>query len=149
MFACFFSFSYGQKGIADMKDTLPTDPNVIIGKLDNGLIYYIRRNAKPEKRVELRLAVNAGSVQENDSQQGLAHFTEHMCFNGTKNYPHNDLVDFLQKTGVKFGADINASTSFDQTIYMLQLPTDRKTLWKKEYRFLKTGLTRLLLMIKK
>lgn len=128
MFACLFSFSYGQKGIADMKDTLPADPNVVIGKLDNGLTYYIRKNSKPEKRVELRLAVNAGSVQENNSQQGLAHFTEHMCFNGTKNYPHNDLVDFLQKTGVKFGADINASTSFDQTIYMLQLPTDSKGL---------------------
>ncbi len=131
VFACIFSISFGQKGIADMKDTLPTDPNVVIGKLDNGLTYYIRKNGKPEKRVELRLAVNAGSVQENDSQQGLAHFTEHMCFNGTKNYPHNDLVDFLQKTGVKFGADINASTSFDQTIYMLQLPTDSKDLVEK------------------
>jgi zinc protease len=131
VFACLFSISYGQKGIADMKDTLPVDPNVVIGKLDNGLMYYIRKNGKPEKRVELRLVENAGSVQENDSQQGLAHFTEHMCFNGTKNYPHNDLVDFLQKTGVRFGADINASTSFDQTIYMLQLPTDSKDLVEK------------------
>ena len=131
MFACFFSFSYGQKGIADLKDTLPSDPSVIIGKLDNGLIYYIRRNAKPEKRVELRLAVNAGSVLENNSQQGLAHFTEHMCFNGTKNFPHNDLVDFLQKTGVKFGADINAHTGFDETVYELQLPTDQKDLVEK------------------
>jgi zinc protease len=131
MFACLFSVSYGQKGIADLKDTLPTDPNVVVGKLDNGLIYYIRRNSKPEKRVELRLAVNAGSVLENNSQQGLAHFTEHMCFNGTKNFPHNDLVDFLQKTGVKFGADINAHTSFDETEYQLQLPTDNKDLVEK------------------
>jgi zinc protease len=131
VFACLFSITYGQKGIADLKDTLPTDPNVIIGKLDNGLIYYIRRNSKPEKRVELRLAVNAGSVLENNSQQGLAHFTEHMCFNGTKNYPHNDLVDFLQKTGVKFGADINAHTGFDETVYELQLPTDEKDIVEK------------------
>jgi len=131
VFACIFSISFGQKGIADMKDTLPADPSVVVGKLDNGLTYYIRKNSKPEKRVELRLAVNAGSVQENNSQQGLAHFTEHMCFNGTKNYPHNDLVDFLQKTGVKFGADINAYTSFDETVYMLQLPTDNKDLVEK------------------
>src|SRR5271157_2798074 len=107
---------------------IPIDPNVKIGLLPNGMKYYIRKNLKPEKRVELRLAVNAGSVQENDSQQGLAHFTEHMCFNGTKNYPHNDLVDFLQKTGVRFGADINAHTSFDETEYQLQLPTDNKDL---------------------
>jgi zinc protease len=131
LFICLFSVSYGQKGITDLKDTLPVDPNIVIGKLDNGLTYYIRKNSKPEKRVELRLAVNAGSVQENNSQQGLAHFTEHMCFNGTKNYPHNDLVDFLQKTGVKFGADINAYTSFDETVYMLQLPTDDKALVEK------------------
>jgi zinc protease len=121
---CLGGYSYGQKGVTNLKDTLPNDPNVVIGKLDNGLTYYIRKNSKPEKRVELRLAVNAGSVLENKSQLGLAHFTEHMCFNGTKNFPHNELVNFLQKTGVKFGADINAYTSFDETVYMLQLPTD-------------------------
>ncbi len=133
--ACISAFSYGQKavptgrqGTLNLKDTIPTDPNVVVGKLDNGLVYYIRKNKKPENRVELRLAVNAGSVLENESQKGLAHFTEHMCFNGTKNFPHNELVNFLQKTGVKFGADINAYTSFDQTVYMLQLPTDKKEL---------------------
>jgi zinc protease len=126
--ASLLTYSYGQKGITNLKDTIPTDPNVVVGKLDNGLTYYIRKNKKPENRVELRLAVNAGSILENKSQQGLAHFTEHMCFNGTKNFPHNKLVDFLQKTGVKFGADINAGTSFDQTIYMLQIPTDNKGL---------------------
>lgn len=128
---CFCGYSYGQKGVTNLKDTLPNDPNVIIGKLDNGLTYYIRKNAKPEKRVELRLAVNAGSVLESKNQLGLAHFTEHMCFNGTKNFPHNELVNFLQKTGVKFGADINAYTSFDETVYMLQMPTDDSTLLQK------------------
>jgi len=128
---CFASFSFGQKGISNLKDTLPVDPNVIVGKLDNGLTYYIRKNVKPEKRVELRLAVNAGSMMENKSQLGLAHFTEHMCFNGTTNFPHNELVNFLQKTGVKFGADINAYTSFDETVYMLQVPTDDSVTLKK------------------
>ncbi|MFH0865572.1 MAG: insulinase family protein [Bacteroidota bacterium] len=126
-----FSFSYGQKGITNLTDTLPVDPNVVIGKLDNGLTYYIRKNSKPENRVELRLMVNAGSIMENSSQLGLAHFTEHMCFNGTTNFPHNELVDFLQKTGVKFGADINAYTSFDETVYMLQIPTDDTVLVEK------------------
>jgi zinc protease len=107
-----------------------------MGKLDNGLVYYIRYNKKPEKRVELRLAVNAGSVLENDDQQGLAHFMEHMNFNGTKSFPHNQLIDFLQKTGVKFGADINAYTSFDETVYMLQLPTDDSALLNKGYQVL-------------
>lgn len=126
-----FCFSYGQKGVTNLTDTLPLDPNVVIGKLDNGLTYYIRKNSKPENRVELRLMVNAGSIMENNSQLGLAHFVEHMCFNGTKNFPHNDLVDFLQKTGVKFGADINAYTSFDETVYMLQVPTDDTTIVEK------------------
>jgi zinc protease len=128
---CFVSFSYGQKGIMNATDTLPIDPNVIVGKLDNGLTYYIRKNKKPENRVELRLAVNAGSILENPSQLGLAHFTEHMCFNGTKTFPGNGMVDFLQKLGVAFGADINAYTSFDETVYMLQIPTDNKETFQK------------------
>ena len=107
-----------------LTDPLPIDPNVKIGKLSNGLTYYIRRNPKPEKKVELRLAVNAGSVLENDNQQGLAHFMEHMGFNGSKHFPKNELVDFLQKSGVKFGADLNAYTSFDETVYILPIPTD-------------------------
>lgn len=123
-----FCFSYGQKGIKNFTDTLPVDTNVIIGKLDNGLTYYIRRNTKPEKRVELRLAVNAGSILENESQKGLAHFTEHMAFNGTKTFSGNKMVDYLQKYGIKFGGDLNAYTSFDETVYMLKLPTDNKNL---------------------
>lgn len=103
---------------------IPTDPNVKVGKLDNGLTYYIRNNGKPEDKVELRLAVNAGSIMETDRQLGLAHFMEHMNFNGTKNFEKNDLVDYLQSIGVKFGADLNAYTSFDETVYILPIPSD-------------------------
>jgi zinc protease len=136
LFVAGTSFLFGQTTQIDLSTPLAVDPNVRIGKLDNGLVYYIRYNKKPEKRVELRLAVNAGSVLENDDQQGLAHFMEHMNFNGTKSFPHNQLIDFLQKTGVKFGADINAYTSFDETVYMLQLPTDDSTLLNKGYQVL-------------
>ena len=128
------SLLFGQTSQIDLTTPLAIDPDVRIGKLDNGLVYYIRYNKKPEKRVELRLAVNVGSVLENDDQQGLAHFMEHMNFNGTKTFPHNELIDFLQKTGVKFGADINAYTSFDETVYMLQLPTDDSVLLNKGYQ---------------
>jgi len=129
-------FLSGQTTEIDYTTKLAIDPNVRIGELGNGLIYYIRKNAKPEKRVELRLVVNAGSILENDDQQGLAHFAEHMCFNGTKTFPKNELIDFLQKTGVQFGADINAYTSFDQTVYMLQLPTDEEGLVEKGFQVL-------------
>src|SRR5688572_15886545 len=77
-------------------DFLPTDPDVTIGTLPNGLRYYIKANQKPEKRAELRLAVKVGSIMEDDNQQGLAHFLEHMCFNGTKRFPKQDLVNFLE-----------------------------------------------------
>lgn len=103
---------------------LPVDPNVIIRKLDNGLTYYIRKNTEPEQRAELRLVVNAGSVMENDDQQGLAHLLEHMAFNGTANFKKQELVDYLESIGTKFGPDLNAYTSFDETVYMLKVPTD-------------------------
>jgi zinc protease len=105
-------------------DLLPLDPDVLVGKLPNGLTYYIRRNVEPKNRAELYLVTSAGSLLEEDNQQGLAHFTEHMAFNGTRDYPKNDLVDYLQKAGVKFGADLNAFTSFEETVYQLPLPTD-------------------------
>jgi len=89
----------GAIGQYKMTDPVPTDPDIKIGKLPNGLTYYIRKNVKPEKKVELRLAVNAGSVLENDNQRGLAHFMEHMGFNGSTHFPKNELVDFLQKSG--------------------------------------------------
>lgn len=103
---------------------IPVDPNVKIGKLDNGLTYYIRQNPKPEDKVELRLVVNAGSILEDEDQLGLAHFMEHMCFNGTANFEKNELVDYLQSIGVQFGAHLNAYTSFDETVYILPIPSD-------------------------
>ena len=120
----------------DLNAPLPVDPKVRIGKLDNGMMYYIRQNKKPEKRVELRLVVNTGSVMETDIQQGLAHFCEHMCFNGTTHFPKNELVNYLQKIGVRFGADINAYTSFDETVYMLQIPTDKEGMLESGYQVL-------------
>ncbi len=113
---------------ADMNKPIPPDPNIRTGKLDNGLTYYVKQNSMPEKRMEMRLAINAGSICETDNQQGLAHFCEHMCFNGTKHFPSNKMVDMLEEMGVKFGAELNAYTSFDQTIYMLKVPTD-SILW--------------------
>src|SRR6266571_1797113 len=110
---------------------LPVDSNVIIGKLPNGLTYYIRSNKKPEKRAELRLAVNVGSVLEDDDQQGLAHFVEHMAFNGTEHFPKNEIVKFIESLGMRFGADLNAYTSFDETVYMLTVPTDKPEVMDK------------------
>ena len=115
----------------DLASSIPTDPNVRIGKLSNGLTYYIQKNAKPENKVELRLAVNVGSTSERDDQQGLAHFLEHMAFNGTKSFKKNELVSYLQSIGVRFGADLNAFTSFDETVYMLSVPTEKKELLDK------------------
>jgi zinc protease len=103
---------------------LPVDPKVRIGTLANGIHYYVRQNPKPEKRAELRLVVNAGSVLETDDQLGLAHFIEHMAFNGTTHFAKNDLVKYLQSIGVRFGADLNAYTGFDETVYILPIPTD-------------------------
>jgi zinc protease len=104
---------------------LPVDTNVRVGKLANGFTYYIRHNANPKNRVIFYLANKVGSVLENDDQQGLAHFIEHMNFNGTVHFPKNELVDYLQKAGVRFGADINAYTSFDETVYQLPLASDK------------------------
>jgi zinc protease len=115
----------------DLSKKVPLDPNVRVGKLKNGLTYYIRKNEEPKNRAELRLAIKAGSILETDEQQGLAHFMEHMNFNGTKNFPKNELVNFLQTTGVRFGADLNAYTGFDETVYMLPIPTDSAGLLDK------------------
>ncbi|HTQ64830.1 MAG TPA: insulinase family protein [Puia sp.] len=107
-----------------LNDPLPVDPAVKVGKLSNGLTYYIRKNPKPENKVQLRLVVNAGSVLEDKDQQGLAHMMEHMNFNGSTHFPKNDLVSYLQSIGVQFGADLNAYTSFDETVYILPIPSD-------------------------
>jgi zinc protease len=105
-------------------EKLRMDPSIKVGKLKNGLTYYIKRNVEPKNRAQLRLVVKAGSILETEQQRGLAHFLEHMQFNGTKNFPKNELVNFLEKNGIKFGADLNAYTSFDETVYMLPVPTD-------------------------
>src|SRR5687767_7370685 len=120
----------------DPTQLMPVDPMVKIGKLPNGLTYYIRKNTKPEKRVEMRLVVNAGSVLEDENQLGLAHFMEHMNFNGTKRFPKNELVSYLQSIGVEFGADLNAYTGFDETVYILPVPTDKPELVEKGLQIL-------------
>jgi zinc protease len=126
LFSVVVLFIFNYQGFAQFKleQPIPIDPNVKVGKLANGLTYYIRKNTQPSKKVELRLAVNAGAVLEDEDQRGLAHFMEHMSFNGSKHFPKNELVNYLQKVGVKFGADLNAYTSFDETVYILPISTD-------------------------
>src|SRR5689334_13630852 len=107
---------------------LPLDPAIRMGKLPNGFTYYIRKNTEPKNRVQLYLVNKVGSVLEEVNQCGLAHFMEHMSFNGTTHYPKNDLVHYLQQSGVRFGADLNAYTSFDETVYQLPIPSDSPAL---------------------
>ncbi|MCE2757002.1 MAG: insulinase family protein [Chitinophagaceae bacterium] len=120
----------------DLTAGLPTDPKLSMGKLSNGLTYYIRENRKPEKKVELRLVVKVGSIVEDDDQQGLAHMAEHMAFNGTKNFKKNEIVSYLQSIGVEFGNDLNAYTSFDETVYILPIPTDQPSNLEKGFQIL-------------
>lgn len=124
--------------VAPAPDTLvlPIDDDVLKGQLDNGLTYIIRENGRPENRAELRLVVNAGSILEDEDQQGLAHFVEHMAFNGTEHFPKQDIVNFLEGIGMRFGADLNAYTSFDETVYMLQVPTDSVAVMQKAFQIL-------------
>lgn len=116
---------------------LPMDPSVKTGRLANGFTYYIRKNTEPQKRAQLYLALKAGSILETEQQRGLAHFMEHMSFNGTKNFPKNELVDYLQKSGIRFGADLNAYTSFDETVYQLPIPTDDPTLFNNGLKIMR------------
>lgn len=118
-------FVLGQHKELDRSDKIPIDSKVKIGKLDNGLTYYIRKNEFPKDRAEFYLVVNAGAIQEEDDQNGLAHFAEHMAFNGTKHFEKHDILNYLRSIGMKFGPEINAFTSSDETNYMLQkVPTD-------------------------
>ena len=107
-------------------DPLPFDTAVTRGTLPNGLTYYIRKNTRPEKRVQLQLAVKAGSVDETEQQQGLAHFLEHMAFNGSKNFKPGELIKTLESSGARMGPHVNAYTSFDETVYQFQVPTDKE-----------------------
>jgi zinc protease len=126
----------GVKATPDLKQVIPLDAKITYGKLDNGITYYIRVNKKPEKRAELRLAVNAGAVLENDNQKGLAHFSEHMAFNGTKNFKKQELVNYVESIGMRFGPELNGYTSFDETVYILQVPTDSAAIVEKGFDIL-------------
>ena len=114
-----------------LDEALSLDPAVRVGRLPDGITYYIRKNGRPEKRVSLRLAVKAGSVLEDEDQRGLAHFLEHMSFNGSEHFKPGELVAYLESIGARFGADANAYTSFDETVYMLDVPTDKPGLVDK------------------
>lgn len=123
-------------GDAPRQTLLLVDTSITAGQLPNGLKYYIRVNRKPENRAELRLAVNAGSILEDEDQQGLAHFVEHMAFNGTEHFAKQELIDYLESVGMRFGPDLNAYTSFDETVYMLQIPTDSSEILETAFRIL-------------
>ena len=125
-----------QAATAPLTAPLPLDAEVASGRFANGLRYFIRVNKEPANRAELRLAVNAGSILEDDDQLGLAHVVEHMAFNGTRNFPKQELIRFLESTGMRFGPSINAFTSFDETVYMLQIPTDKTDLLAKAFLIL-------------
>lgn len=117
--------TFAVSGYAQQAMPCPMDPNVRYGKLDNGLTYYIRHNEKPAKRADFYIAQKVGSVLEEESQRGLAHFLEHMAFNGTTNLPGMMLREYLQSRGIKFGENLNAGTGIDQTVYMVtEVPTD-------------------------
>ncbi|RMH70454.1 MAG: insulinase family protein [Gemmatimonadetes bacterium] len=122
--------------LPDLDQPLPMNPDIRTGQLENGLTYYLQHNAKPENRADLRLVVNAGSVLEDDDQQGLAHLLEHMAFNGTQHFEKHELVDYLEAIGMRFGPDLNAYTSFDETVYMLQIPTDSLTIIETAFQIL-------------
>jgi zinc protease len=107
-----------------LEQVVPVDPQITVGTLANGMRYYVRANRVPQGRAELRLVVNAGSVLEDDDQRGLAHFVEHMAFNGSLHFPKQDIGNFMQSLGMRFGAHVNAHTGFDETVYELQIPTD-------------------------
>lgn len=121
---------------SDLNAKVPVDKKVVIGHLDNGLTYYIRVNKKPENRVQFRLVTNAGSILEDEAQRGLAHFCEHMAFNGTEYFPHNTMISTLQKNGIEFGREINAYTSFDETVYYVNLPADDPEMMEMGFKIL-------------
>src|SRR6056297_765217 len=108
----------------ELQAPIPLDPKVSKGILENGMTYYVRANDEPQNRAELMLVVKVGSVDEDEDQLGLAHFAEHMAFNGTKNFPKHELINYFESIGMEFGPEINAYTSFDETVYMLKVPLD-------------------------
>ena len=133
MASLFFIVSHAQ----NLNESIPRSSEVEVGQLDNGLTYYLQNNQKPDDIVELRMVVNTGSVMEDDDQLGLAHFLEHMAFNGTKSFEKNDIISYLQSIGVEFGADLNAYTSFDETVYILPIPSENFEDIDKGFKILK------------
>ena len=121
--ALLFSVSCASTKVSNSR-SLPTDPAVLSGKLENGMSYFIQRNTEPANRIMLRLVIQAGSNMEEDDQQGVAHLLEHMAFNGSENFEPQELVSYFESIGMNFGADVNAYTSFEETVYMLEVPAD-------------------------
>ena len=120
-----FLISAGANAQTDLNRPAPIDPEIRIGKLKNGLTYFIRKNKEPEKRASFYIIQNVGAILENDDQNGLAHFLEHMAFNGTATFPGKGIISSLEKHGVAFGRNINAYTGFDETVYNLSdVPVD-------------------------
>lgn len=141
LIACASSMKTATKSATELEtaplyEVLPVDSLVVAGKLDNGFRYLIRVNEKPENRAELRLVVNFGSVLEMEQEQGLAHFVEHMAFNGTEHFAKQELIDYLEAIGMRFGADLNAYTGFDETVYMLTVPTDSTEFMEQGFQIL-------------
>ncbi|HMI54592.1 MAG TPA: pitrilysin family protein, partial [Gemmatimonadaceae bacterium] len=134
--ACIPNFALAQNVSSVPATPLPFDAAVTVGTLPNGIRYYIRENHRPEKRAELRLVVNAGSVLEDEDQRGLAHMVEHMAFRGTKRFAKNQISSYLESVGMRYGPDINAFTSFDETVYMITIPTDTSAIVDKGFQIL-------------
>jgi len=152
IFTLIFLLSFHSQGAADSATAwdlsddalIPLDSRVTSKTLKNGLRYFIWSNQKPENRIELRLVVDAGSVLEEDNQRGLAHFVEHMAFNGTKKFKKQEIVDYLESIGMRFGADLNAYTSFDETVYILQIPTEKNRFVDRGFKILREWAENLL-----
>lgn len=120
-----FSFCLFAIQCLSYSQSIPFHPHVRKGRLDNGITYFLQSNKEPREKLELRLAIKAGSLQESDDQKGVAHFVEHMAFNGTSNFRQNELIHYIESTGARFGADLNAYTGFEETVYQLQTRTDK------------------------
>jgi zinc protease len=134
---CRMTLGPAEPATATASPPLPLDPAIVEGRLANGFSYFIRENDRPENRALLWLVVDAGSLQEDDDQRGLAHLVEHMAFNGTRHFARQEMVDFLESIGMQFGPDINAYTSFDETVYMLQVPTGDRAVLEKAFVILR------------
>src|SRR5689334_8443329 len=127
------------------KSDLKPDPTAVFGKLDNGMRYVLMPNDRPKDRISLRLLVAAGSLMETPEQRGLAHFLEHMAFKGSQNLPAGDLVQYLERLGMAFGADTNARTSFESTVYQLELPNNTPEMIGKSLMVMRETADRLLI----